>query len=271
MGNIKKNYLFIKIVFNAWGQKTMKNFKKISYLIIFVIFISTSGCTKKEKHISRPVFNIETSQFYQEIEGLSVTARKLNLNKANLLTSKKILAKYQPIELRIENKTISTFTFSSKDLTIKTVPIKNVIKRIRTNLLQSFLFPIASINSEKYYANFAISALATPFVLFGPGIQIANFSLPIVYFWSLPAAGMLGVALTGRDNQKKATMIRENASDFNSEIEIKPHSTFQTIFFVEHADLKPEIELAIQNKEIKTYLNFKMQLAVINPYVVYEN
>ncbi|HBS47612.1 TPA: hypothetical protein DEO28_04585 [Candidatus Dependentiae bacterium] len=216
---------------------------------IFITFLALFGCAKQNKtqQIKKPEI-----QYHKEIGKFKVTAKKLSLNKANILTSKKIIKTYQPIEIRIENSSDNTYLLSNKNIDLEIASLKQVSKKLRTNLFMSLLLPGLSINSPKYYANMLLSVLSLPIMLFGPAVY---------YPWAIASSSILNVGLTGRDNQKTKDTIKINATDLkNGDLEIKPNNVLSTIIFVEHKKFKPQFDLTLIDKKTKQTTIFNIDL-----------
>ena len=198
----------------------------------------------------RGVQLIDTDQFYESKNGVNITVRKLGRNNANLLTSRKIFRKYQPIELRIENRGDSAYLLEAKNIELELVELKSVIKSVRANLAKAFFFPGAYITPKKYYANVLIAIATLPARIFNPIYGIGT----------IVAALMTNVALTGQDNQKLGKRFKKNSKDLSLGILIAPRKQITTTIFVLQENFKQEFNLTLLNSESSEKLTFKVDL-----------
>jgi hypothetical protein len=108
--------------------------KRIAFLItlICIAFLSVGCASYKPDSLAR--LNPEFAPYVEEIEGVTVAARKFTTQDSKSYLDRDVIVKgYQPVQLAIDNRSTKTFLFSTSGVSLPCARPDDVARKVHTS------------------------------------------------------------------------------------------------------------------------------------------
>lgn len=171
--------------------------------------------------------------YSEELSGVTLTVKQLNVNNTNLFSKKRLLKRYQPLEITIQNATGKPVRISKESLNIPLEQPRRIARKLESNPVLAFFWPWQSMTPTKAYAT----------IFLGP-------------------FGSLGVTL--RDNKRLRQQFDCYATDLNHDLYVPAHGVLSRYIYVPKEVYLPEMVFSVfDGNGQKLDYNVKLKPSVI--------
>jgi len=216
-----------------------------------------AGCASKESSAGH---SEESAMVTEKIEhgvhkDVSITVRKLGHAK-NPLQSKKLLRKYVPVEVEIQNNSSSSYVLTKENFELPIANVKRVTKKYSHSSLVSAFFLLFN----GWYIYPLAAASLTILSVFGNavGASYIGVSLSERNTWMMIGYMPITILVTSltlhgvhihrahRTNKERRNLIRSIACDLTQPLLILKNSTIKKIFYIPKKAYKLDFNITLE-------------------------